>query len=320
LNLEGAKVLITGGAGFLGSRLARHIITHAEHAQVTVFSRDEKKHYDLKCQLDAIGRSGRMHSVLGDVRDYGRVSEAIARADVVIHAAAMKHITSAEANPTEAVETNVGGAKNVVRALAGGNKPCVFVSTDKAVEPLNVYGMTKAIQERIFQQGCACVGVRYGNVMSSSGSVVPFFRECGKAGRTLPLVSRDMTRFFLTAAQAIELILNTLAHAPLQSIVVPKLKSCRLGDLADVFAAEYNVGINIIGLRQGEKMHELLVSHEELLRVVDSGDCAVIAPTKDAFEGKVATPDEGYLNAFLSSVPVMSRDEVAAWLKREGEL
>jgi len=257
------KVLITGGTGTLGKELIKKFYKEWD---ITVFSRDELKQAQLKNIYPKV------KFIIGDVKDYQSVSKAVRNIDVVLHCAAMKRIEVCEVNPIEAVKTNVLGTENVVMAAKEkGIKKLISISSDKGVEPVNVYGMTKAIQEKIvIAEGYNCV--RYGNVFGSRGSVVPLFTEQVKAGGPLTVTDPEMTRFILTTDQAIELIMLAL-NSPMEGkVFVRKSPSARIGDIAESFGVE----VKIIGRMVGEKMHEMLISKEETTRAEDKGNYFII--------------------------------------------
>lgn len=258
------KVLITGGTGTLGKELIKKFYKEWD---ITVFSRDELKQAQLKAIYPKV------KFMIGDVKDYQSVSKAVRNIDVVLHCAAMKRIEVCEVNPIEAVKTNVLGTENVVMAAKEkGIKKLISISSDKGVEPVNVYGMTKAIQEKIvIAEGYNCV--RYGNVFGSRGSVVPLFIQQVKTGGSLTVTDPEMTRFILTTDQAIKLIMLAL-NSPMEGkVFVRKSPSVRIGDIAESFGVE----VKIIGRMIGEKMHEMLISEEETIRAEDKGDYFIIA-------------------------------------------
>ena len=257
------KVLITGGTGTLGQELIKKFY---QEWDITVFSRTELN----QARLQAI--YPKIKFIIGDVKDYQSVSKAVRNIDVILHCAAMKRVDVCEANPIEAVKTNVLGTENIVMAAKEkGIKQLVSISSDKGVEPVNVYGMTKAIQEKIvIAAGYNCA--RYGNVFGSRGSVVPLFIEQAKAGGPLTVTDPEMTRFILTTDQAIELIMLAL-NSPMEGkVFVKKSPSAKLGDIAKSFGVE----IKIIGVMIGEKKHEMLISQEETIRTEDKRDYFII--------------------------------------------
>jgi UDP-glucose 4-epimerase len=258
------KVLITGGTGTLGKELIKKFYQDWE---ITVLSRDELKQAQLKAIYPKV------KFIIGDVRDYLSVIKATRNIEVILHCAAMKRIEVCEKHPIEAVKTNILGTENVVMAAKEkGIKQLISISSDKGVEPINVYGMTKAIQEKIvIAEGYNCV--RYGNVFGSRGSVVPLFCEQIKKGGPLTVTDPEMTRFILTTDQAIELIILAL-NSPMEGkIFVKKSPSARIGDIAESFGAE----IKVVGKMIGEKMHEMLIAKEETLRAEDKGDYYIIS-------------------------------------------
>ena len=257
------KVLITGGTGTLGQELIKKFYHEWD---ITVFSRTELN----QARLQAI--YPKIKFIIGDVKDYQSVSKAVRNIDVILHCAAMKRVDVCEANPIEAVKTNVLGTENIVMAAKEkGIKQLVSISSDKGVEPVNVYGMTKAIQEKIvIAAGYNCA--RYGNVFGSRGSVIPLFIEQAKAGGPLTVTDPEMTRFILTTDQAIELIMLAL-NSPMEGkVFVKKSPSAKLGDIAKSFGVE----IKIIGVMIGEKKHEMLISQEETIRTEDKRDYFII--------------------------------------------
>jgi len=258
------KVLITGGTGTLGKELIKKF--HQEW-EITILSRDELKQAQLKAIYPKV------KFIIGDIRDYHSVLKAVRGIDVILHCAAMKRIEVCEKHPMEAVKTNILGTENVVMAAREkGIKKLISISSDKGVEPVNVYGMTKAIQEKIvIAEGYNCV--RYGNVFGSRGSVVPLFCEQIKKGGPLTVTDPEMTRFILTTDQAIELIMLAL-NSPMEGkIFVKKSPSARIGDIAESFGGE----VKVIGRMIGEKMHEMLIAKEETSRAEDKGDYYIIS-------------------------------------------
>ncbi len=269
------NVLITGGTGTLGKELIKKFYKEWD---ITVFSRDELKQAQLRTIYPNV------KFMIGDVKDYYSVSKAVRNIDVIFHCAAMKRIEVCEVNPIEAVKTNVLGTENVVMvAREKGIKKLISISSDKGVEPVNVYGMTKAIQEKIvIAEGYNCV--RYGNVFGSRGSVVPLFMEQAKIGGPLTVTDPEMTRFILTTDQAIELIMLALNSPMDGKVFVKKSPSAKLGDIAESFGVE----VKIVGRMIGEKTHEMLISQEETTRVEDKGDYFIITHNID--KSKKAEP------------------------------
>ncbi|MDD5639075.1 MAG: polysaccharide biosynthesis protein [Candidatus Pacebacteria bacterium] len=263
------KVLITGGTGTIGKELLKHFYKEWE---IYVLSRDELKQAQLKALYPDV------HFIIGDIRDYQTVFRAMRGIETVIHAAAMKRIEVCEINPIEAVKTNILGTENVVfAAKERGIKKLISISTDKGVEPVNVYGMTKAIQEKVvIAEGYNCV--RYGNVFGSRGSVIPLFIEQAKNKQPLTVTDPEMTRFILTTEEAIKLIMFALNSSMEGKVFVKKSPAAKIGDIAEVFKEKYNLSIKIIGKMVGEKEHEMLISHEETTRLKDLGEYFEISP------------------------------------------
>ena len=262
------KALITGGAGFLGRGILRRIERGGLDWEVTVYSRDETK------QDECRRRYPFARYILGDVRDFDRLRTAMMGHDIVIHAAALKYIPEAEVNAIECVAVNVGGTQAVMRAAqAAGIRRVVGISTDKAVQPVNVYGCSKMAMERLFadtaqfQGGPEFVCVRYGNVVGSTGSVIPLFRrQYGDLGRVL-ITNPDMTRFWMSVDEALDLIVLALGRARPGSIVVPPARAMKIGDVARAATVD-DVKVEVIGERPGEKLHEMLMHYEESVRAL----------------------------------------------------
>lgn len=278
-------VLVTGGTGSFGNFVVRRLLD-AGVREVRVLSRDEKKQYDMRVFYR--GRRN-LAFTIGDVRDREAVDEAMDGVNIVFHAAALKQVPTCEYHPVEAIRTNVLGAENLVHcALRHRVETFVMISTDKAVKPVNVMGMTKALQERLVlkgnlshhNRGTRLCCVRYGNVLRSRGSVVPFFRRQLAVGETLTITDERMTRFLLTLNEAIELVLYAAEHTEGGEIFVRKAPAARVTDIAKVLAEEADkpYEYRVIGILPGEKLHEILVSEEELVRVRDCGRYYAVQP------------------------------------------
>ena len=269
-------VLITGGTGSFGQWVVSRLL-ETEVSEVRIFSRDEEKQLSLQRRIP----DKRLTYILGDVRDYDRIAEACKGVDIVYHAAAQKIIDSCELNPSEALKTNVMGSLNVKRACESeGIKTAVLVSTDKAVKPVNLYGMTKGVAEHIWTNGscqtCFAV-IRYGNVLGSRGSIVPYFKELIKAGKPLPITDTSMTRFLISLKQACELVFYVTDHAENARIYVPNLPACRITDLAKALAGKSYPQV-VVGVRLGEKIHECLIQEYEVRRTSLQDKYYVINP------------------------------------------
>ncbi len=259
-------ILVTGGTGSFGHAFVRRMLRDGESSVVRIYSRDELKQYEMARRFD---HHPRLRFLIGDVRDRERLARAMRGADLVVHAAAMKQVPLCEYNPAEAVKTNVIGAQNVVDCAVDMGVPrTVALSTDKAVNPVNLYGATKLCAEKIFVQGNAYAGpreirfacVRYGNVVGSRGSVIPLFREQAKSG-VLTLTDTRMTRFWLSLEQAVDLVLLAETSMSGGEIFVPKIPSMRIVDLARAISPD--AMCKEVGIRPGEKLHEMLLTPEE---------------------------------------------------------
>lgn len=280
MNLSGATVLLTGGTGSFGHAFVERVTGEWPDAVVRVYSRDELKQSEMRSRFG----DDQLRYLIGDVRDRARMFRAAQGADVIIHAAAMKQVPACEYNPFEAIRTNVLGAQHVVDAAIDAGVPkVVALSTDKAVNPVNLYGATKLCAEKIVVQGNAYAAhsvtrlacVRYGNVVGSRGSVVPLFRQQLAQGR-LSITDERMTRFWITLPQSVDLVLYALEHMTGGEIFIPKIPSMRVVDLAEAMAP--GIPRDVIGIRPGEKLHELLLTSDESRHAVDAGDVYVVLP------------------------------------------
>jgi UDP-N-acetylglucosamine 4,6-dehydratase len=281
LDLSGATILLTGGTGSFGNAFVSAITSRWDDVVIRVYSRDELKQSEMQDRW----RDRNLRFFLGDVRDRSRMSRAAQGADILIHAAALKQVPACEYNPFEAVRTNVLGAQHVVdAAIDAGVSKVVALSTDKAVNPVNLYGATKLCAEKIVVQGNAYAAqsrtrlacVRYGNVVGSRGSVVPLFRDqIAKAG-VLTVTDERMTRFWITLPQAVDLVLYALAHMTGGEIFIPKIPSMRVVDLVEAMAP--GLPREVVGIRPGEKLHEVLVTADESRHAIDAGDVYVVLP------------------------------------------
>jgi len=278
-------VLVTGGTGSFGNYIVNRLLTK-DVKEVRIFSRDEKKQYDMKIFYN---NNPKLKFFIGDIRDYSRVSEVMKGVDIVYQAAALKHVSVCEMSPFEAVKTNVVGVQNVISAsLKNQVKQVICVSTDKAVKPVNVMGMTKALQERLMisanmapeNRGTIFSVVRYGNVLLSRGSVIPFFRKLINDNETITITDEKMTRFLLTLEDAIDLVMFATENAEGGETFVKKAPSTYIVDLAKVLCMEANKPYNyrVIGKLPGEKLDEILITEEELDRSEDKGDYFTIHP------------------------------------------
>ncbi|HEX8371043.1 MAG TPA: polysaccharide biosynthesis protein [Pyrinomonadaceae bacterium] len=299
MNLEGKRILVTGGTGSLGQTLVRRLLTGemGMPARITVFSRDEAKQHYMRLEYlhkrtatdDVIYQDSLdlLTFRIGDVRDYSSVLAAMRGVDVVFNAAALKQVPSCEYFPFEAVLTNIYGAENVARAIRENNLPVervIGISTDKACKPINVMGMTKALQERILieanrdcpQTSFTCV--RYGNVIASRGSIVPLFVEQVRKNQPITVTLPEMTRFLLSLDRAVDTVFACLRDGKRGETYIPKVPAARITDLAKALMGEKDLPIVYTGIRPGEKIHEIMVSEEEIYRTVERNGYYVIMP------------------------------------------
>jgi UDP-N-acetylglucosamine 4,6-dehydratase/5-epimerase len=290
LDLNQKSILITGGTGSLGVALTSHILQHYPGIKrLVIFSRDEQKHYQMGLQFPH-SKYPQMRYFIGDVRDYDRLVRAMRDIDYVIHAAAMKHVPIAEYNPMECVKTNVMGAENVINAaLETEVSRVVALSTDKAAAPINLYGATKLVSDKLFvaangirgKRNCTFSVVRYGNVMGSNGSVIPYFLQQRKTG-SLPITDLEMTRFNISLSEGVEMVLHALESAWGGEIFVPKIPSYRITEVAQAIAPE--CATEVVGIRPGEKLHEEMITSSDSYTTYDLGKYYVILPQNPTFK------------------------------------
>jgi UDP-N-acetylglucosamine 4,6-dehydratase len=301
LDLYGKVILVTGGTGSFGRRFIETVLDRARPRKLIVYSRDELKQSEMQIDLSerfAPEKLAAMRFFLGDVRDRERLALAFRGVDVVIHAAALKQVPAAEYNPSECIHTNIMGAENVVWAcLTNRVKQVVALSTDKACNPINLYGATKLASDKTFVAANNLSGdigtrfsvVRYGNVVGSRGSVAPLFqRLIAKGAGELPITDPRMTRFWITLNQGVDFVLSSLSVSRGGEIFVPKIPSMKMTDLAAAMAPK--AAIKVIGIRPGEKLHEMMISADDARSTVDLGDRYAIEP---AFVEYVREPLEG---------------------------
>ncbi len=284
-DLDDKTILVTGGTGSFGKRFVQRIVNQYRPKKLIIFSRDELKQFEMSSAFSP-EEYPFLRFFIGDVRDYQRLEMALRGVDVVVHAAALKHVPIAEYNPYECIQTNVVGAENVVRAsLKCGVQKVIALSTDKAVSPVNLYGASKLAADKIFTAGNNIRGddptlfsvVRYGNVVGSRGSVIPFFQRMLREGaKSLPITDEKMTRFWLTLDQGIDFVLSSLALMQGGEIFVPKISSMKIVDL--VKALDPNVQMHKVGIRPGEKLHEWLITSDESLGAIECEDRFIILP------------------------------------------
>jgi UDP-N-acetylglucosamine 4,6-dehydratase len=280
--LNDSSILITGGTGSLGKALVKELLKNPKIRRIAVFSRDELKQHNFRTE---IGDDDRLRWFIGDVRDLARLKRALHNVDYVIHAAALKQVDTGEYNPMEFIKTNVLGSQNVIDAsIESGVKRVVALSTDKASSPVNLYGATKLTADKLFvaannyshSYGTTFSVVRYGNVMGSRGSVIPFWRQLVDEGHPLPITDLRMTRFWISIDQAVDFVLSSLEMMTGGELYVPKIPSMRITDLA--MAVAPNAILEEIGMRPGEKLHEEMISADDSRRTVVLSDRYVVTP------------------------------------------
>lgn len=281
VNLDNKTILVTGATGSFGKRLIAGLLTDHDPAAVRVYSRDELKQSELRQRY---ADDDRLRLLIGDVRDLPRLTLATRGVDVIVHAAALKQVPACEYNPFEAVQTNIIGAENVVSAAISNDVPLtIALSTDKAVNPVNLYGATKLAAEKVFAQGNAYAAhsvarfasVRYGNVVGSRGSVIPLFLEQAQTG-TLTITDERMTRFWITLEQAVDFVLACLGRMGGGETFVPRIPSMRVIDIAEALAPD--CARRSVGIRPGEKVHEVLITEDEARHTAETDYGFVILP------------------------------------------
>jgi UDP-N-acetylglucosamine 4,6-dehydratase/5-epimerase len=283
LDWSKATILITGGTGSFGKKFVEVMLREHRPKKLIVFSRDELKQHDMRQTFPDTGDAP-LRYFIGDVRDRDRLYRAFHGVDVVVHAAALKQVPACEYNPFEAVQTNIIGAKNVIDAAIDCNvKRIISLSTDKAVNPINLYGATKQVGEKLFVQGNSYSGlantrfscVRYGNVVGSRGSVIPLFLEQRKTGR-ITITDKRMTRFWITLEQGVRFVIRCAEQMHGGEVFVPKIPSMRITDLAEAVAP--GCRIELTGIRPGEKVHEVLIAEDESRAALEFDDMYLITP------------------------------------------
>lgn len=288
VDLNGKTILVTGGTGSFGRAFTRAVVDEFKPAKLIIFSRDELKQYEM-AQVFSPRELDYIRYFLGDVRDEHRLTQAMRGVDIVVHAAALKHVDLAEYNPFECIKTNVMGAENVVNAaIAAGVDHVCALSTDKAANPINLYGASKLAADKIFSAAHAMAGangptfsvVRYGNVVGSRGSVAPFFRKLVREGvKELPITDARMTRFWITLDQAVNFVMSSMAISQGGEIFVPKIPSMSTVDMASALAP--GLPHKIIGVRPGEKLHETMVPQDDARNTLELDDRFLILPGND---------------------------------------
>ena len=285
MSLNNKNILITGGTGSFGSKFIELVLKKYKPSKLVIFSRDEQKQYEMS-QFLSEEKYPNIRYFIGDVRDKSRLERACANIDFIIHAAAMKHVTAAEYNPTECIATNILGAQNVIDAAISNNvKKVIALSTDKAASPINLYGATKLCSDKLFIAANNLAGkhktrfsvVRYGNVINSRGSVIPHFRKLLQEGKiNLPITDIKMTRFIINLNQGVKFVLDSLFSMSGGEIFVPKIPSINIIDLVTCMAGEGQY--DEVGIRPGEKLHEVMIPKEESLNCIDMNEYYIIQP------------------------------------------
>ena len=323
--LQESDILVTGGTGSFGKAFVRYALENLNPRRLIIFSRDELKQYEVR-QLFNDDR--RLRWFIGDVRDEQRLLRAMHNVDYVVHAAALKQVDTAEYNPFEFVKTNVMGSQNVIEAaIDTGVKKVVALSTDKASSPINLYGATKLTADKLFVSGNHYAAayetrfsvVRYGNVMGSRGSVIPFFRSLAEAGQSLPITDLRCTRFFITLPQAVKFVVDSFDMMQGGELYVPRIPSMKITDLAQAIAP--GAAMHDVGLRPGEKLHEEMISPEEGRRALRVGERYVLQPDLGTWgyeppaDGKLMEPGFAYRSD--SNDEWFTRDDITRILEQD---
>ncbi len=286
---DGKTVLITGGTGSFGQQMTRTLITHYKPKKVIVYSRDELKQYEMQQEVDG----PQMRYFIGDVRDVNRLKMAMREVDYVIHAAALKHVPIAEYNPLECIKTNIDGAQNVITAaLECGVEKVIALSTDKACNPINLYGATKLASDKLFIAANNLAGdkrtrfsvVRYGNVVGSRGSVIPLFKKLAAQGVTeLPITDARMTRFWITLEQGVDFVIKSMDRMYGGEVFVPKIPSMNIIDLAEAIVP--GCSKKVVGIRPGEKLHETMIPIDAAHNTREFDDYYMVVPAFNFWKG-----------------------------------
>lgn len=328
--LDGTSILITGGTGSFGHRFVKTVLDRYAPRRLIVFSRDEMKQYEMEQRFPE-SKYPSMRYFIGDVRNGDRLEMAMRDVDYVIHAAALKHVTAAEYNPFECVQTNIHGAENVVNAAIRNDvRGVIALSTDKAANPVNLYGATKLASDKIFVAGNHLSGrsqtrfsvVRYGNVLGSRGSVIPYFNKLIAEGTEfLPITDMRMTRFWITLQQSVDFVLSSIAMMQGGEIYVPKIPSMRISDLANCMAPA--LPAKEIGIRPGEKLHEVMITEDDSRTTLELADRYIIEPSfnrwsssRTPHEHAVAVQD-GYRYASDTNTEWIDREDMMRLLGAE---
>ena len=317
--LDNRSVLITGGTGSFGKAFVRQMLSKHKLKRLVVFSRDELKQFEMADELSAPN----LRYFIGDVRDQSRLERAMQGIDTVVHAAAMKQVVASEYNPIECIMTNVMGAENVINAsLNAGVKKVIALSTDKAVNPINLYGASKLCSDKLFiaannisgSGGCRFSVVRYGNVIGSRGSVIPVFQRQKRTG-TLTITDKRMTRFWLTVDAGVDFVVEGLKHMIGGEVFVPKIQSMRITDLATAMAPECKQ--EITGIRPGEKLHEVMIPADEAHQTLEFDDFYVIQPSFRMWDPDSPITYKGQAGAAVPEGFAYTSDNNTDWIGTE---
>lgn len=331
--LTNKTILITGGTGYLGQALTEEILKQNPKS-IRIFSRDEVKHYKFQ---EKFSHNKKIRNFLGDVRDYERLLKATRQVDIVIHAAALKRLDLLEYNVDESIKTNILGTLNVVNACLQNNVgKAVMISTDKACSPVNTYGACKFVSERIFSESNYSKGdlktmfttVRYGNVLESTGSVIPFFSEKIVNGNDIPLTDPRMTRFIISPKEAVKLVFDAIEYGVGGEVFVPKLPSFKITDLIEILKEKYHKKnkVKVVGIRPGEKIHELMINNSEITRTYQYKNIYVIGSSiqdfnnknKPIYMTKGRLLNEKVMKEYSSDSALISKNEVLKIFKNLG--
>ncbi len=312
-------ILVTGGTGTLGRNFIRFALENLNFKKIIVYSRDEQKHFKMKNLMN----SRKLRFFLGDVRDYERLSFAMKGVDFVVHAAANKHVRLAEYNPMECIKTNVLGTENVVKASIDTNvSHALLISSDKAVNSINLYGSTKSLAEKLFVNANNLIGnrdlrfsvARYGNVAGSEGSVLQLYNYLYSNKKKLPLTDKDMTRFWITIDQCIKFIFGCFSRMQGGEIFIPKLPSIRITDLIKTFKKEYE----IIGMQGNEKIDEIMFSLEESRKIIEFNNFFILPPLLEFFIGRISGKDKNITQKIIKNKFMKTNfNEVGKKLKKQ---
>ena len=300
--LNGSSILVTGATGSFGKAFLTYALDNLDPQRIVVFSRDELKQYEIR---QMFGDDPRLRLFLGDIRDSRRLERAMHQVDYVVHAAALKQVDTAEYNPSEFVATNINGSQNVIdAAINAGVKKVVALSTDKASSPINLYGATKLVADKLFIAGnhyaathpTRLAVVRYGNVMGSRGSVVPLFRKLAAAGKSLPITDKRMTRFWITLPQAVKFVVDSFDVMQGGELFVPRIPSMRILDLVEAVAPAS--ATHEVGVRPGEKLHEEMIAADDSRRTLRFPDRYVVQPVVASWGYETPTGGEEVADGF----------------------